>query len=60
MAGIYLNKISSEKANKGDTIMTVYSSNPISQAVIKSLEDNIEYLAKPKTLPPIIYKVLHN
>lgn len=59
-AGIYLNKTNNECVKKGDTILTIYSSNKISSVVIKQLADNIQYLSKPAKLPPVIYKVLKN
>lgn len=48
MSGIYLNKHFNEYVNKGDVVLTIYSSSPINENVINKLNDNIIYSAKRK------------
>ena len=47
LSGIYLNKISGDKVNKNDVVLTVYSSSPISEQVIERLKNNLIYTKKP-------------
>ena len=42
-AGIYLNKAYNDKVKKGETIGTLYSSNPIPKDLVKRFQDNTEY-----------------
>ncbi|MCF0217568.1 MAG: thymidine phosphorylase [Malacoplasma sp.] len=41
-AGLYLNKYNGEKVEVGQEIITIYSSSPISQEIVKKVEGNIE------------------
>lgn len=43
-SGIYLNKYNGEYVNTNDIIITLYASEPISDSVIKKIEENIEIL----------------
>lgn len=45
-SGIYLNKYNGEWVEKNDVILTLYSSNPIDDFVIKKVKKNIEILEK--------------
>lgn len=59
-AGIWLNKIHNEKAKKGETIATLYSSKPINQEVINRFNSNTLYSIKPFPASKTILKVLSN
>lgn len=48
VSGIYLNKVFNEYANKGETILTIYSSSPINENIINKLDNNIIYNNKRK------------
>lgn len=60
VAGIYLNKQHNASVKKNEVIATLYSSNKIQPDVIKRLEKNVCYVARPTKVQPLILKVLNS
>ncbi|KEZ23595.1 thymidine phosphorylase [Ureaplasma diversum] len=57
-AGIYLHKKTNDYLKVGDHIATLYASDPINESVCERFYNNLVYNQKPKTVLPIIIKVI--